>query len=243
MLKLHKNYRSTYTGEDVVTERKLDGGVWHTQAEMVPNRVVNNQISNLAVVIGNGTNRSTFNLQHLKKPQGLLGANTVQTYGCNALYRDFDPDFLIAVGDKITAEIAASGYAADHIVYAGAIHLLEFPNTFYLIPHNPHADAGSIAMYMACFDGHKRVYMLGFDGQVPGENNNIYVGTNCYDSIDTHIEHDKWIAHQKQVMDVYDDVEFVWVTPWGRNPIPEDLRYCLNLRQISYRQMVLECDL
>ena len=45
-----------------------------------------------AFVLGNGTSRTSIDHTQLK----LKGT----VYGCNALYREFDPDFLIAVDAK-----------------------------------------------------------------------------------------------------------------------------------------------
>jgi hypothetical protein len=246
MLQLSKKYRRGYTGEDIIVERKHEGRVWHDITETVPNQITNNQISNRAVVIGNGTSRLDFNLQHLKTPSGLLGAKTVQTYGCNALYRDFAPDFLVATGNNgIIDEIANSSYTNDNIVYTNNLHLLEHPNKFYLIPYDPYADAGTTAAYIAAFDGHKRIYLLGFDGyDMDGHNNNIYADTNGYDSKwEFEIEGDKIINNRIQLFNVYNDVDFVWVTTRGRNTVNESLKWVANHRQISYRDFVLECDL
>lgn len=245
MLSLARKYRRGYAGEDIIVERKFENGTWNTTTEHVPNQVTNSQISNRAVVIGNGVTRLDFNLSCLKVHSGLLGSKTVQTYGCNALYRDFAPDFLVATGNKgIVEEIATSGYTDDHVVYSNALHLLEFPNKFYLIPHDPYADAGTTAAYLAAFDGHTTIYLLGFDGNnVDQHNNNVYADTNGYDTTETHIGGDKWIQNHKQLFDVYPDVDFVWVTPYGRNLIPEPLKYCLNFRQINFRDLVLQADL
>ena len=244
MLHLNKKYRRGYVGEEIIVERKLEGSMWKTVTETVPNRITNRQISNTAIVIGNGTNRLGFNLQNFKKPSGLLGSRTVQTYGCNALYRDFEPDFLVAVGNNgIVAEIADGTYTNGHIVYSSALHLLEHPGKFYLIPYDIYADAGTTAAYIAAFDEHKKIYLIGFDGHEPGWNNNVYADTPGYDSKDLEIDHSEWIANHKQLFDVYDDVDFIWVTPAGRNPIPEQLKSCLNFRQIDFRNLVLECDL
>ena len=140
MLKLIKKVRRGYAGEDIIVERKLEDGMWKTTTENVSNRISNRQISNTAIVIGNGITRTGFDLQNFKKASGLLGAKTVQTYGCNALYRDFNPDFLVAVGNNgIVDEIADRGYTNEHITYSSAIHLLEFPGKFYLIPHDIYA--------------------------------------------------------------------------------------------------------
>ncbi len=245
MLSLARKYRRGYIGEDIIVERRFENGTWHTTTEHVPNQVTNNQISNRAIVIGNGPTRLDFDLSKLKVHSGLLGSKTVQTYGCNALYRDFNPDFLVATGNKgIVEEIATSGYTENNVVYSNAIHLLEFPNKFYLIPHDPYADAGTTAAYIAAFDGHTTIYLLGFDGHdAEGHNSNVYAGTNGYDELNNHVDDTKWIQNHKHLFDVYPDVEFVWVTPYGRNLIPETLKHCLNFRQINFRDLVLQADL
>jgi hypothetical protein len=44
----------------------------------------------------------------------------------------------------------------NNIVYSRVDISLEFPRKFYLIPHDPYADSGSTAVYLAAFDGHKK---------------------------------------------------------------------------------------
>ena len=244
MLITSKKYRKDYTGERIVTERNYESGVWNDVYETIPNAVTNNQLSNRAAIIGNGSSRLQFNLNLLKHPSGLLGAKTLQTYGCNAIYRDFTPDFLVATGNNITEEISKNNFVNDHIVYTSAIHMLEYPNKFYLIPFDPYADAGTTAMYIAAFDGHKRIYLLGFDGQDSVEsNNNIYAGTTGYDAKTAKVLDEKWIQNRKMIFDTYNDVDFVRVTPRGRESIPESWKYATNFRQISFREFSLEADL
>jgi hypothetical protein len=246
MLQITKKYRTDYTGEDIIVERKHEGRVWHDVTETVPNMVTNNQISNRAAIIGNGTSRLEFNLNHLKKPQGLLGATTVQTYGCNALYRDYTPDFLIVTGNNgIVDEIANSNYINNNIAYTNAIHLLEHPGKFYLIPYDPYADAGTAAAYIAAFDGHTKIYLIGFDGyDLEGHNNNVYADTNGYDAKwEYEVEQEKFIKNRAELFDTYSEIDFVWVTRLGKNTVPERLKWCGNHRQISFRDMVMECDL
>jgi hypothetical protein len=47
----------------------------------------------------------------------------------------------------------------------------------------------------------------------------------------------------KQVMDIYDDVDFVRVAPTKDFYMPESWKYQLNLRQISFKEFVIEADL
>jgi len=56
--------------------------------------------------IGNGESRKDFDLNKLK-PHGKI-------YGCNALYRDFTPDVLVAVDGGIIHEIYHSGYSLNN---------------------------------------------------------------------------------------------------------------------------------
>jgi hypothetical protein len=245
MLKIGKQYRSNYQGEKIVTDRSHTTGVWQDTVEHVPNAVTNNQISNRAVVLGNGPTRLNFPIDHLKTRAGLLGADTLQTYGCNALYRDYTPDFLIAAGHPdMVKEIAESEYVLHNIVYVHAIDLLAYPNKFYLIPHDPYTDAGTTALYLAAFDGHKKIFMLGFDGQdTPGFNYNIYAGTNGYDDTRSLVLEDKWVNDKKAIFDTYDDIEFIRVNERGMDRIPEPWKYSTNFRQISFNDFIIEANL
>lgn len=245
MLKIIKRYRKDYRGEDIVTERTYQNGVWTAVTEHLPNNVINNQISNRAVVIGNGSERLRFDVQHLLKVKsGLLGADTLQSYACNAFYRDFTPDFLIATSKTIAEELVNTSYTLGHIVYTRVDIALEFPKHFYLVPYDPYTDAGTTAMYIACFDGHKKIFMLGFDGQpCEGLNQNVYAGTQGYSPINATISDEKWINDRAQLFDAYNDVDFVWVTERGRLPMPEAWKYRSNIRQIDFRNFVLEADL
>jgi len=245
MLNLLRKYRKGYQGEEIISERSYVDGAWTSTTEHVPNNVINNQISNRAVVFGNGVSRLDFDVKHLMaKKSGLLGADTLQSYGCNAFYRDYTPDFLVVTDRVMAKELVDSGYADNNIVYTRVDISLEFPRKFYLIPHDPYADSGSTAAYLAAFDGHKKVYLLGFDGQdTPGMNNNVYANTPGYTDLNFHINDDKWFANQATIFKVYNDVEFVHVSAQGSSSIPEDWKYCPNLRQISHRDFVLEADL
>lgn len=246
MLNLNKLYRKFYQGEDIVVERNYTDGIWHDTTENVPNAVINSQISNQAVVIGNGPSRlELFNLNILSKHRGgLLGSRKLQTYGCNALYRNYAPDFLVATGNDMIKELAQSNYIQDHIVYTSSIHLLEYPGKFYLIPYNPYTDAGTTAAYIAAFDGHRRVYMIGFDGQdKPGYNYNVYAGTPNYNPLNATVSDIRWIEDRATLFRTYNQTEFIRVSLKGREPIPESWKYLTNFRAIGLNEFVREVDL
>ena len=245
MLKINKNYRSTYFHESIIKERVYENGTWHSTVETVQNAVDNNQISNQAVVFGNGLSRERFDSKLvLNHAGGLLGSTKLQTYGCNAIYRDMAVDFLIASSREMALELSSTRYVDTNIVYTGATNMLEFPKQFYLIPNDPYADSGTTAMYIAAFDGHKKIFMLGFDGQDTAEfNNNVYADTRAYDPSNFTVNDKKWVFNRNELISTYDDVDFVWVTETGRCTIPEMLKYNTNFRQISFRDFVLEASL
>lgn len=248
MKKLAQLYRTTYTGEHIVTDLTLKSNLWNVTKEWIGNSVTNNQISNQACVIGNGISRKEFNINLVFNHfGGLLAANKLQTYGCNALYRDHTPDFLVVSGDQsgIVKEVADSGYCTNNIVYASAMDIQANPGKFYLVPQDPNWNAGSVATYMAAFDGHTKVYLLGFDGQDTTHcNYNVYAGTNGYQNA-TNAQSDPAFLDltMKAVFDAYPNVDFVRVMPSEFAHMPDIWKYCTNLRQLNFRQFVLEADL
>ncbi len=74
-------------------------------------------------------------------------------------------------------------------------------------------------------------------------NNNVYANTPGYTDLYSQINDDKWFANQATIFKVYNDVDFIHVSDQGTANIPEDWKYCPNLRQISHRDFVLEADL
>jgi hypothetical protein len=248
MQELKKWYRKDYQGENVVGNLVYAKQQWEISEEWVPNSVVNNQISNQACVIGNGLSRKEFPLEVIFKHHGgLLGRKKLQTYGCNALYRDAKPDFLVVSGedDGMVAEVAGSGYCDDNVVYASIPHIMRHPEKFYSIPQDLAWNSGSVAAYLAAFDGHKRVYLLGFDGQDTDTcNYNVYAGTANYQGArDAQAAPAFLDATMKMIFDTYKNVDFVRVMPSKYSAMPEAWKYSTNLRQLSFREFALEADL
>lgn len=129
-----------------------------------------------AFVCGNGISRQAVDLTQLR----LLG----KIYGCNGLYRDFEPDCLVATDKPIAETIQKSGYSARHRFHTRKpIHSLgALP-----VPKKYHSNSsGPIATALAALDGHKTIYLLGFD-MGPTVNlkfNNVYAGTDFYKRLD-----------------------------------------------------------
>jgi hypothetical protein len=251
MQPLKKIYRKDYQGEEVITNRVYQNSRWNPTTEFIPTAFNTNPTSVNAVVLGNGPTRLEFDctrfLDYRIPPRTWrTKENKINflTYGCNAFFRDFRPDFLVATGDRLLREIADSGYCDTRVVYANNEPLVNFPEKFNLIPQNPQFNSGAIAAYLAAFDGHKKVFMLGFDGNdTPGHNYNVYKGTTGYPSDNTTILEDFWVQSLETIMTTYNETEFVRVAPTASFRKPEAWKYCLNYRQIDFRQFASEVGL
>jgi hypothetical protein len=129
----------------------------------------------IAFVLGNGTSRTVIDLTRLR-PLGSI-------YGCNGLYREFEPDCLVATDRPIAQRIQQSGYSANHRFYTRR----PLPNLGGLpVPKKYHGNSsGPIATAISAMDGHRRIYMLGYD-MGPSANatfNNVYAGTEFYKAV------------------------------------------------------------
>ena len=129
-----------------------------------------------AFVCGNGISRQAVDLNQLR-PLGKI-------YGCNGLYRDFEPDCLVATDKPIAEAIQHSGYSTTHRFHTRKpIHelgALPVPKKYY------GNSSGPIATALAALDGHQTVYLLGFDlgPTIDSKFNNVYAGTDFYKSLD-----------------------------------------------------------
>jgi len=248
MQQIKELYRNNYIGEDVIREMSYSGGEWIKTIENIPNSVQNNQTSGKAVVLGNGPSRTElhpelFNLLKNHKG-GLLASAAVQTYGCNAIVRDFIPDFVVA-NDELAAELVNKGYCDQTIIYGTAQMVLAYPGKFYYVPQNPNWNMGAIAAYLACFDGHKTVYLMGHDLHSGHDeyHMNVYTDTNGYPKTKSKTTEPYFELSLKNVMNLYDKVDFVRVSPTKNYYMPDSWKYQLNLRQITFREFVIEVDL
>ena len=60
---------------------------------------------------GNGNSRKGLDVDKFKKKGTVVG--------CNAIYRDFTPDILVALDSRMNHEVYRSGYAFENICYLG----------------------------------------------------------------------------------------------------------------------------
>ena len=185
------------------------------------------QQHNISFVLGNGRSRLSIS------PNVLLTIGAV--YGCNAQYREYEPHYLIAVDVKMVNEIIAAGYHKSHQVWTN-------PNKGVTTKHNinffnPHKgwSSGPTALWFAASQGHKEIYILGFDFQgIDGKFINVYADTfNYKKSTDAATYHGNWLNQTEKVIREFKHTKFFRVIQPGAF-IPDKLGPSLpNLSHIS----------
>lgn len=188
------------------------------------------QQNKTAFVLGNGTSRLRLNLPELK------GRGTI--IGCNALYREFDPDYLVAVDTKMVNEIIAAGYHKDHQVWTNPNKGINSKkNINFFSPHRGWS-SGPTALWFACNLGHKEVYFFGFDYQGNnGKFNNVYADTfNYKKSSDSATYFGNWLNQTERTIKENRGISFYRVAEPG-SFLPDKLRSDMpNLRHITFEE-------
>ena len=221
---LQERYRKDYIGEFVVIKTVWKNGKKEQEREWVDNPIENQHISGRAAVIGNGASKNDFNVQILERHRGgLLGSKRLQTYAADGIWTQMRPDFYISNNKVELAEILSSTHSDDTIVYTSAKKCIDNPGKFYLIPYDTMLDDIAIATWLAVFDGHLEIFLIGVDGTGPTRNIN-----------------NKQIIDINEVIKTYSGVKFFAVAD-GANP-PDVWRKNLNFSILPYRQWFNYCD-
>ena len=183
-----------YTGETVNTNLVIRGGKKYQETAYYEDKVKAVPRGN-AYIIGNGPSRKEFDLNSLKA--------TGQTYGCNALYRDFVPDFIFSVDTKMTVKMLDDKVYEKCIHYAPALEVNRphGKDKLHLTPNNPHWISGNQAFWTACVHGHKNIYLIGFDFREYGKGqfNNIYQDTKNYGPRHSDVIFEIWLSQFRQI--------------------------------------------
>jgi hypothetical protein len=247
-----------------------------------------------AVVIGNGESRRWMDDHMIIQKKSMWSGikEEVITWGCNAVYRDFFTDNLVAVDYGMQQEIYQNdlcqdtmdlhfanwspvpsevadmmflGYdipeafihkslpVTDQCVISGKDPIALHERIEAAIQMHPELDmkdlqmkmekdvgvwitylrdndnvnpidfpvgwsAGNTALHLACQQGSKEIYILGFDLSSYDEPlNNIYKGTDNYLPSDAKgFNPNNWINQMQTIFTEYRDVKFYWVDPVER---------------------------
>jgi hypothetical protein len=219
---INERYRKDYTGEFLITQSVWAGGKKQQQREWVSNPIENQHISGRAVCIGSDHDKNRFDYTKLQRHRGgLLGSKKLQTYGLGTALTQMRLDFTVETDDNILQQLIEEQYHQDNIIYTTPRNCLKYPGILYLAPYNPPLIKHALAVYLAAFDGHKEIFLLGYNQFTDAGNN-------------------AWHAHVAQVFSVYTGTKFI-VVGEPHHVIESWLEFS-NVEQMTYREFVSYCD-
>jgi hypothetical protein len=215
--------RADYDGEYVLTKTTIRDGEKTHKREWMSNPIVNQHISGRAAVIGSDTDSVLFDYRKLAQHRGgLLGSKRLQTYGSGPIWKDMALNFYVSTNRENLEELKASGYHKTNIVYSTTGVILKNPGDFYLVPFVPVLDELALAVYLAAFDGHKEIFLFGYNNDVSP----------------TRVS---WQSDVNRVFRAYPDVRFTLVGVDVNQP--EGWRANSNVQCMTYRDAISYCDI
>ena len=219
---MQARYRTDYAGEFVILETKWGAGKKEETREWIPNPIENHHLSGRAACIGSDFDLWQFDYTRLQRHRGgLLGSKKLQTYGTGSIAQQMRLDFAVETNTNNLNKILETGYQRDNIVYTTARNCIANPGEFYLIPYKPRLIDMTVAVYLAAFDGHQEVFLLGYTDETNGNSLN-------------------WEAQLADVFLAYPGVKFYLV---GENTrMPDVWVDCFNTQVMTYPEFISYCD-
>lgn len=191
------------------------------------NLISKDQNASVAFILGNGTSRSSIDPNNLK-PYGKI-------YGCNALYRTFAPDYLVAVDVKMVLEISKSGYQHRNVVWTNPNKSYQRIQNLNFFQPSKGWSSGPTALWLASQHRYERIFILGFDYKGLNEGvkfNNIYADTvNYKKSTDGATFFGNWLRQTASVIKEHPHIQYYRVIA-PDNYCPEELNKFNNLKTI-----------
>jgi len=166
-----------------------------------------------ALIIGNGKSRLKVDLYKLK--------DKFNTYGSNAIYRDFMPDVITALDPGIFEELVTNQvynhtqmFTRYNPTRLARIHNEQMPIRLIEFP-GQYLDSGNSNIYLASqHENNNKIYMLGFDYISDDDTlNNVYAGTANYGT-GKHIEPyliAKWQQRLQHILNINPTKQFIRV--------------------------------
>jgi hypothetical protein len=217
-----ERYRTDYTGEFVVTQSMWSGGRKRMRREWIGNPVENNHLSGRAACIGSSADIKHFNFRILENHKGgLLGTKKLQTYGTGEIANMMRLDFVVERNDQVLQSLIESHYYNKSTIYTSPRHCIEHPGVFYPVPYNPLIIPQVALAYLAAFDGHSEVFLLGYHD-------------------DAELGHKAWVDQLNHVMLAFPSTKFIHVSYAPQTP--SLWKNNANFSQLTHRQFVFHCD-
>jgi hypothetical protein len=219
---IQASYRSDYAGEFVVVETRWAGGKKQQQREWVPNPIENHHISGRSACIGTDSDYDKFDYTRLQRHRGgLLGSKKLQTYGTGTIAKKMRLDFAAESNEQELKNFIDTKYNKNNVIYTSAKNCLTFPENFYLVPYNPKLLDLATIVYLAAFDGHSEIFLLGYNK-------------------DSAVDVQEWYLQISKIIDAYSATRFYFVGE-STNMYSEWLDHA-NAECMNYRQFISYCD-
>lgn len=219
---LVERYRRDYDGEFVILKTQYRDGKKTQEREWIANPIINQHISGRAACIGSSVDHVRFDYTRLQRHRGGLRASKrLQTYACGDIWQQMRLNFYMTSDQARLAEISDTDYGDDTVCYSNPRGVLAFPGEFFLCPYSPALPDPAMVIYLACFDGHSEVYLLGYTAETAGESR-------------------PWVQATAKIMQVYSKVDFYVVCQ--PTVVPEPWRAFSNCHNLNYRDFISRCD-
>ena len=220
---IQARHRRDYDGEFVITRTRLANGRGQQIREWIPNSVENQHISGRAAVIGSGVDRERFDYVRLQRHRGgLLGKKRLQTYASGTIWSEMPVDFFVTINRNAARAIHAADYQKQSVVYTTPGLCIAYPGDFFLVPMSPQLSEIALAVYLAAFDQHQEIFLLGYNNETP-------------------VEDSGWISHVNSIFEAYAETRFVLVG--ASVNMPDAWRNNRNVDTMKYRDFVTYCDI
>lgn len=219
---MQSRFRTDYPGEFVILESKWTAGKKIQTREWVANPIENHHISGRAVCIASDFDSAFIDHTILERHRGgLLGSKKLQTYGTGTIAKDMRLDFTVETDLENLTWLIEQQYTESNIVYTTTRNCINNPGQFYLIPHNPKLIDTATLPYLASFDGHTEIFLIGYNKELP----TITMA---------------WQEDLTKVFNTYTGVKFFLV---GKKHLMFDSWLsCSNVDVLNYREFVGYCD-
>ena len=125
---------------------------------------------------------------------------------------------------ELLPSLIESKYTEKTICYSSVKGCVQYPGEFYLIPYNQRLTSIATAMYIAAFDGHRELFLLGVDGTADST---------------SEIENASHVASICKVLAAYSNTKFVFVS---NRTVSSEFRKYSNVQSMNYREWISYCD-
>lgn len=165
-----------------------------------------------ALVLGNGESRLSHDIFHL--------SNHFITFGCNAIYRDYDVDYLVCCDRRMVKEILSADKKINLYTKPDWKNMFHHSAVNFLppLPYNgterqdqmQHWGSGPCAILLAASLEFSEIFLLGFD--LYGNDklvNNVYKGTKNYQGrLTKEVDPSYWIYQISKIFQLFNNTEF-----------------------------------